>query len=83
SSSGINVTAPTLSRPISDNKSTLPLANTVDQIPELGAGEALKAHNKSSIPVFGVDALPEGCFCRVLRVKNMTRTTSGEAGGQV
>ena len=25
----------------------------------MGAVEALKAHNKSSIPVFGVDALPE------------------------
>ncbi len=25
----------------------------------MGAAEALKAHNKSSIPVFGVDALPE------------------------
>ena len=24
----------------------------------MGAVEALKAHNKSSIPVFGVDALP-------------------------
>ena len=25
----------------------------------MGAVEALKSHNKSSIPVFGVDALPE------------------------
>ncbi|WP_162871016.1 substrate-binding domain-containing protein, partial [Klebsiella pneumoniae] len=25
----------------------------------MGAVEALKAHNKSAIPVFGVDALPE------------------------
>ncbi|MDF4192137.1 substrate-binding domain-containing protein, partial [Ligilactobacillus salivarius] len=39
------------------NKSEVVIAN--NDAMAMGAVEALKAHNKFSIPVFGVDALPE------------------------
>ncbi|MBN1086373.1 galactose/glucose ABC transporter substrate-binding protein MglB [Erwinia aphidicola] len=40
-----------------DNKIEVVIAN--NDAMAMGAVEALKAHNKSSVPVFGVDALPE------------------------
>ncbi len=47
---------PRLSGP-NANKIEVVIAN--NDAMAMGAVEALKAHNKSSIPVFGVDALPE------------------------
>ena len=47
-------------RPLSGpnaNKIEVVIAN--NDAMAMGAVEALKAHNKASIPVFGVDALPE------------------------
>lgn len=46
----------------------------------MGAIEALKAHNKSSIPVFGVDALPEALS--LVKSGAMAGTVLNDANGQ-
>jgi len=46
----------------------------------MGAVEALKAHNKTSIPVFGVDALPEALS--LVKSGAMAGTVLNDANGQ-
>lgn len=46
----------------------------------MGAVEALKAHNKSAIPVFGVDALPEALS--LVKSGAMAGTVLNDANGQ-
>lgn len=46
----------------------------------MGAVEALKAHGKTSIPVFGVDALPEALA--MIKAGSMAGTVLNDANNQ-
>lgn len=46
----------------------------------MGAVEALKAHNKTSVPVFGVDALPEALA--LVKSGQMAGTVLNDANNQ-